>query len=131
MLKAAATTAVLAFTILGLFAVPAMARGVTVGYTVYVNFIYPLHFLYNLQVTIYDQAGRVVATGMSPDGSTIVIPVRTESPIISLSASALGYASGPLTNYVANPAFWVVTGRSTVPVEVTGGDYWITIVLST
>lgn len=129
MLKAAATTAVLVFAVFGLLAGPVMGQGVTAGFTVYVNFFYPLHFMYNLQVTIYDQAGRVVGSGMSPDGSSIVIPVRTESPVIALTASALGYASGPLTNYVANPHYWVVAGRSTVPVELTGGDYWITIVL--
>jgi hypothetical protein len=57
----------------------------------------------------------------------IVIPVRTESTTISLTGTASGYASGPLTYYEANPAFWPVAGKSTIPVEVTGGDYWMTI----
>jgi len=120
----------LAFVLLGCFVVPSMGQGVTDGYTVHVSFFYPLHFLYNLQVTIHDQTGRVVGVGFSPDGSMVIIPVRTETPIIWLSAYALGYASGPLTNYVANPQFWVVAGRSTVPVQIIGGDYWITINLS-
>jgi hypothetical protein len=107
-----------------------MGQGVTAGYTVYVSFFYPLCFLYNLQVTIYDQTGSVVGTGMSPDGSMIIIPVRTETATISLTATASGYASGPLTNYIANPPFWPVSGNATVPVQVTGGDYWMTVGLS-
>jgi hypothetical protein len=106
---------------------PAIGQGVTTGYTVYVSFVYPLHFLYNIQVTIRDQTGRAIGTGISPDGQMIVIPVRTESPVISLTANALGYASGPLTNWVINQGFWPVAGRSTIPVEITGGDYWITV----
>lgn len=31
--------------IAAVLAVPAMVQGITVGYTVYVNFFYPLHFL--------------------------------------------------------------------------------------
>ena len=120
----------LAFVLVGCCVVPSMGQGVTEGYTLYVSFFYPLHFLYNLQVRIQDQTGRVVGVGFSPDGSMVTIPVRTETPIIWLSAYALGYASGPLTNYVANPHFWVVAGTSVIPVEIIGGDYWITINLS-
>ena len=116
--------------ILGGCFVPAMAGGVTAGFTVYVQFFYPFCFLYNLHVTIHDQRGRVVGTGLSPDGSMIVIPIRTETPITALTASASGAASGPLTNYFANPPFWPVSGSSTLPVEVTGGNYWLTIVLN-
>jgi len=120
---------ILSFVVLGCCSPPAMGQGVTGGYALSVSFLYPLHFLYNLQVTIRDQTGRVVGLGFSPDGQMIIIPVRTESPIIWLSASVLGYASGPLTNWVASPRFWVVGGTSVVPVEVIGGDYWITIIL--
>jgi hypothetical protein len=129
-LKSLVLGVVLTLVVLGSCVVPSMGQGVTAGYTLYVSFFYPLHFLYNLQVTIRDQTGRVVGTGMSSDGSMLIIPVRTESPIIWLSAYALGYASGPLTNYVVNPQFWVVAGRSVTPVAITGGDYWITINLS-
>lgn len=129
-LKSLVLAVVLTFVVLGSCVVPSMGQGVTAGYTLYVSFFYPLHFLYNLQVTIRDQTGRVIGTGMSSDGSMIIIPVRTERPTNWLSAYALGYASGPLTNYVANSPFWVVAGRSAVPVAITGGDYWITINLS-
>ena len=129
-LKSLVLTVVLTLVVLGCCVVPSMGQGVTAGYTLYVSFFYPLHFLYNLQVTIRDQTGRVVGTGMSSDGSMLVIPVRTETAIIWLSAYALGYASGPLTNYVVNPPFWVVGGKSVIPVVSTGGDYWITINLS-
>jgi hypothetical protein len=107
-----------------------MAQGVTVGYTVSVGFFYPLCFLYNLKVTIYDQNGNVLATGTSPDGSMIILPVRTESTTISLTATASGYASGPLTYYLANQPYWPVSGKSTIPVQSIGGDYWITVLLS-
>jgi hypothetical protein len=106
---------------------PIAAQGVTAGFTVYVNFLYPLHVLYNLQVTVRDQTGRVVATAISPDGSMVIIPIRTETSIYSLTASASGYASGPLTYWVASPRFWRIGGTSTIPVQTIGGDYWITI----
>jgi len=130
LLKSLIATVALAVVLVGCCVAPSMGQGVTEGFTLYVTFFYPLHFLYNLQVTIHDQTGRIVGAGFSPDGSMIIIPVRTETPIIFLSAYALGYASGPLTNYVANPHFWVVAGASTIPVEIIGGDYWITINLA-
>ncbi len=106
-------------------------QGVTTGYTVYVSFFYPFHFLYNLHVTVSDQSGRVVGQGTSYDGSMLIIPVRTESPTIALTASASGYASGPLTYYyVTSPAYWPISGTSTMPVQSNGGDYWITVNLS-
>jgi len=106
-------------------------QGVTTGYTVSVSFFYPFHFLYNLQVTIRDQAGRVLGTGISYDGSMVIIPVRTETTTISLSATASGEASGPLTCYYpASPSFWPVSGMSTIPVQSDGGSYWITVNLS-
>ncbi|MGA3108545.1 MAG: hypothetical protein ABSD99_03670 [Candidatus Bathyarchaeia archaeon] len=106
-------------------------QGVTVGYTVYVSFFYPFHFLYNLHVTISDQSGRVVGEGTSYDGSMLIIPVRTESLTISLTASTSGYASGPLTYYyMTSPAYWPISGTSTVPVQGNGGNYWITVNLS-
>ena len=125
-----AVTLTLAFLVFGSCVAPIMAQGVTAGYTVYVSFFYPFCFLYNLRVTISDQTGSVVGTGTSPDGAMVVIPVRTEDATISLTATASGYASGPLTNYLPNPSFWPVSGKSTVPVQVTGGDYSMTVVLS-
>ena len=107
-------------------------QGVTVGYTVYVSFFYPFHFLYNpfmLQSAINQVASLV--EGTSYDGSMLIIPVRTESLTISLTASTSGYASGPLTYYyMTSPAYWPISGTSTVPVQSNGGDYWITVNLS-
>jgi len=116
--------------VLGACAAPAMGQGITAGYTLYVNFFYPLHFLYNIQVTVRDQTGAVLAHGASPDGSMIVIPVRTENPTLALTVTASGYASGPLSYYMASPPYWTVSGYSTIPVEVIGGDYWIVVNLS-
>ncbi|HUK49951.1 MAG TPA: hypothetical protein VLV18_02850, partial [Terriglobales bacterium] len=113
--------------VIGTCLVPIAARGVTEGFVVHLSFFYPLRFLYNIQVTIRDQTGRVVATATSPDGSAILVPIRTETPIYWLTASANGFASGPLTNYEANPTFWHISGSSTIPVETIGGDYWMTI----
>ena len=129
-MKASVFAVLLTLVFLGSAVAPAMCQGVTSGYTVYVTFFYPLHFLYNLQVTISDQSNHIVGTGMSVDGSMVIIPVRTEAPTFWLSAYALGYASGPLSNYLVNSPFWVVDGRSAIPVEITGGDYWITINLN-
>ena len=109
---------------------PIAAQGVTAGFTVYLTFFYPYRSLYNLHVTVRDQTGRIVATATSPDGSMVVIPIRTETSIYWLTASASGYASEPLAYYFANPSFWRIAGTSTIPVETIGGDYWMTITLS-
>jgi len=129
-MKLSVFAVVLTIVFLGCVVAPAFGQGVTAGYTVYVSFFYPLHFLYNLQVTIRDDTNHIVGIGLSVDGSMVTIPVRVETPTFWLSASALGYASGPLSNYEVNSPFWVVAGSSVVPVSITGGDYWITVNLS-
>ena len=129
-MKSIAIGALLCFTILGICVAPTMGQGVTAGYTLYVSFFYPWHFLYNIQVTVEDQSGAVVARGLSPDGSMVIIPIRTENTTIALTTFASGYASGPLAYYLANPGYYAVSGHSTVPVEEIGGDYWITVVLT-
>jgi len=116
--------------IIGMCIAPIAAQGVTAGFTLQVTFFYPFRVIYNLQITVRDQTGRIVATATSPDGSLVIIPIRTESPIYSLTASAGGYASGPLTYWEANPRFWRISGTSTIPVETVGGYYWMTITLS-
>ena len=129
-LKAHAVTVVLAAVLIMSCITPLMAQGVTVRFTAYVSFFYPFHFLYNLQITVRDQTGRIVGSGMSYDGSMVIIPMRTKTSIISLTVSASGYASGPFTYWVTNPPFWPVSGTSTIPVQSNGGDYWITVNLS-
>jgi len=106
-------------------------QGVTAGYTLYVTFFYPLHFMYNLHVTIRDQTGRVIGSGISYDGSMVIIPARTETPTNFLTATVSGYGSGPLTYYYpASVSIWPIHGSSTVPVQSDGGDYWITVNMS-
>ena len=130
-LRTSIFTIVLSILLIGCCFGSVAGQGVTAGYTVYVTFFYPLHFLYNLQVTIRDQTGRIVGTGISYDGSMVIIPVRTETTTISLTASVSGYASGPLTYYYpASPGFWPIQGSSTLPVQSDGGDSWITVNLS-
>jgi len=129
--KSSSFTLALAVVLIGCVVAPVAGQGVTAGFVVYVRFFYPFQVMYNIQVEIQDQTGRVVGTGFSSDGSLLVIPVRTETPIISLSVFASGYASGPLTYYYpTSPSFWLVHGSSTIPVQSTGGEYWITVNLS-
>jgi hypothetical protein len=124
---------------------PVMAQGVTVGYTLHVDFVYPYCWLYNLQVTFNDQTGRVVGTGLSLDGSELIVPIRMETPTITFTVRAVGYASvgsyyfWPLRTvtpgYPGSDYFWRVSGVSTILVassysQNVGGDYWITIVMT-
>jgi len=129
-LRALAIAVLLSAVALATCVAPAMGQGVTVGYGLYVSFFCPAHWLYNIQITVYDQAGRIVGKGFSPDGSLVLIPVQTETPIIALTTVASGYAAGPLASYWASPAYWPVSGHSIVPVEITGGEYWVTLALS-
>jgi hypothetical protein len=129
-MKALAISVALFMIALGSCVAPAMGQGVTTGYALYVSFFRPFCFLYDIQVTVYDPADRIDGKGFSPDGGIILVPVRTENPTIGFTIIASGYASGPLTSYQASPSYWVVSGHSSVPVEITGGEYWITIPLS-
>ena len=130
-MRVSAFTIALSVLLVGCCVGSVAGQGVTAGYTVYVSFFYPFHFLYNLQVTIRDQTGRILGTGVSYDGSMVVIPVRTENTTIALTASASGYTSGPLTYYYpASTNFWPIYGSSTVPVQSDGGDYWMTVNMS-
>jgi hypothetical protein len=130
-LKPSVFTIALAVLLIGCCAGSVAGQGVTAGYTVYVTFFYPFHVLYNLQVTIRDETGRVVGTGISYDGSMAIVPVRTEATTISLTVTVSGYASGPLTYYYpASINFWSIHGSSTAPVQSDGGDYWITVNMS-
>jgi len=127
-LKPSVFTIALAVLLIGCCVGSVAGQGVTAGYTVYVTFFYPLHVLYNLQITIRDQLGRVVGSGISYDGSMVIIPVRTETITIALTVTVSGYASGPLTYYYpASISYWPIHGSSTAPVQSDGGDYWITV----
>jgi len=124
--------------IIGCCTAPVMAQGVTTGFAIHVGFVYPFCALYNMQVTLNDQTGRIIGTGMSPDGSEIIIGVRTETPIYSVTVRVSGYASFgsyPLDWWVLYPIgvsnpFWPLSGTSTTIVQTTGGDYWVTVVMS-
>jgi len=129
-MKPSLLTLALSAILIGCSLAPVVAQGVTTGYTVYIAFFDPFHFLYNIRVTMYDQTGRIVGNGLSPDGQMIIVPIRTESPIMTLTAAASGYATGPFAGYQANPAIFAIAGSSTIPVQVNGGDYWLTIDLS-
>jgi hypothetical protein len=142
MLKGSLIAFALSTLVIGFWMAPVMAQGVTVGYTLHVDFVYPYCWLYNLQVTFNDQSGRVVSTAMSLDGSELIVPIRMETPTITFTARAVGYASvgsyyfWPLRavtpGYPGSDYFWRISGVSTILVpssysQNVGGDYWITI----
>lgn len=150
MLKWSPIAFALSTLIIGCVMAPVMAQGVTMGYIVHVHFVYPYTWLYNIQVNFNDQTGRVIGTAMSPDGSELIVPLRLETPTITLTARATGYASigsyyfwpirtvGP--TYPGSDYFWPISGVSTIIVHndlhqspqnpVISTDYWITIVMT-
>lgn len=114
---------------------------VTTGFTIHVGFFYPYFALYNIQVTVNDQTGRIIATGISPDGSALIIGLRTETPIYLVTVRASGYANfgGPYPYpyaYIFYPIsasypYWTISGvTNTLPVATSGGDYWITVLMA-
>ena len=138
-LKASLITSVFVALIIGCCTAPVMAQGVTTGFAIHVGFVYPYFALYNMQVTLNDQTGRIVATGTSPDGSEIIIGIRSETPIYSVTVRVSGYASfGSYPypySYVFYPIatsnlFWKLSGISTTIVATIGGDYWVTVLMS-
>lgn len=132
-------TLAFAVLIIGSCSSSVMGQGVTTGFAIHVGFVYPYFALYNMQVTVNDQTGRIIATGLSPDGSELIIGARTEAPTYAVTVRASGYASygyypypywyafHPLTS--GNP-FWKVNGISTISVQTTGGDYWVTVLMT-
>jgi len=140
MLKGSLVGVALSTIMIGICIVPVMGQGVTTGYTVHVDFVYPFCWLYNVQVSFSDQTGRVIGTGVSLDGSELIIPLRVETPTLTLTARAVGYASlgsgyyWPLRVispvYPGSDYYWQITGASTIIVQNTSGDYWITLVMA-
>lgn len=111
---------VLSTLIIGTFVAPVMAQGFTVGYTIHINFYSYSCSLDSVQVSLYDQTGRLVGAGSSPNGGEVAVSFRTSTPIYSLNARAVGHAS--LGSYYS----WFVSGSRMINVE-TGGDYWISV----
>jgi hypothetical protein len=138
-LKSSLIASVLMALIIGCCTAPVMAQGVTTGFAIHVGFVYTNFALYNMQVTLNDQTGRIIGTGMSPDGSEIIIGVRTETPIYLVTVRASGFASFGSYPYpysywfypigVSNP-YWPLSGISTTIVQTTGGDYWVTVLMA-
>ena len=115
--RAALTTLVASTLIVGLSVAPVMAQGAIVSYVVYVDFFHPLCNLSDVQVTLDDPTGRVVATGYSPDGSIIAIIYRTTTPPNSLTVRASGQDS--IGSYA-----WSASGISMVKIGPES-DYWV------
>ena len=132
---------VLSTLIIGSFIAPVMAQGVTTGFILHVTFLYPYCNLSNMQLTLNDQTGRIIGTGMSPDGSEVIIPIRTETAIYSVTVRAFGYASiDPYHYWTGVYHSWPISGISTITLQTIGGvvttpnyrsssDYWVTIQL--
>ena len=105
--------------------IPVMAQGVTVGYTIQVEFYSRcICYLSNMQITVSDQSGRVIASGASPDGRMAIIPFRTVTPTQWIIVHTSGYAN------IAYYRIWQVSGLSIVPVNTAVDYYYVTIKVS-
>jgi hypothetical protein len=100
-----------------------LAQSPLVTYTVHVDFFAIACSISIMQVTLFDQSGRSLATASSPYGVEIAITFRTPSNIQSITATAFGQTTLGLY-YSAT-----VSGTQTVSAGP-GGDYWIAIRLS-
>lgn len=125
-MKTISIALVLSALIIGSCVAPAMALQPTVGYTVYLDFYscWPCS-LDSVGVSLYDQAGRLVASATSPYGAEVAVSFRTSDPIYSLTASAHARAS---LGSCGSCYTWFVRGTSTKNVG-TSGYYWISVLM--
>ena len=100
---------------------PTIAQESPVTYNVHVGFFYPYCSLSNLQITLGDQTGRIVATTQIPDAFEITLTYAAPTPTSSLTVTVVAQASG---SYYAGS----VSGSRTIAVG-SGGDYWTTVQL--
>jgi len=97
-----------------------MNQGLVGVYTIYVDLFHYPYSLDSVQVSLYDQSGRLVGSASSLEGAEVAISFMTSRPVYSLTAKASGLAVFGL-GYS-----WFVSGSRTVNVG-TGGFYWIYI----
>jgi len=116
-MKAGLTAAVMSTIIVGFCIAPVMAQDLTVHYVVYVDFFHTYCNLSDVQVTVDDQLGHVVATGYSPDGSEIAIVYQTTTHPNFLTVRASGLES-------LGPYFWLTKGISIVNLGA-DSNYWV------
>ena len=110
---------------IGSMLVPVMAQGVTSGYTIQVEFYSRcICYLSNMQITISDQSGRVIASGVSPDGRMVIIPFRMVTPTQWVTVHTSGYAS------IAFYRIWQISGLSMIPVNTAVDYYYVTVKVS-
>lgn len=97
-----------------------MNQGLVGVYTIYVDlFQYP-YSLDSVQVSLYDQSGRLLGSASSLEGAEVAISFTTSRPVYSLTAKAFGLA------VLGLGYSWFIIGTRTVNVG-TGGFYWIYI----
>jgi len=94
---------------------PLLAQRTPLVYNIHVDIICLACPLYNLRVTLNDEAGRVVAEQQIPSVYEITLTYTTTAPVNSLTIFAFGTAS-----------FGLVSGSTIVTVGY-GGDYWTAV----
>ncbi len=97
-----------------------IAQGVTIGYTIHVDFFAYSCSLEITKVSLFDPLGDLLGVATSPYGGEVTISIRTQTPISTLTATAYGQATWG--SYYS----WLVSGSGTVNLGSTG-DYWVTI----
>ena len=112
----------LAVLVIGTSFTPLLAQETPVVYTIHVNIICLACPLTNVQVTLNDETGRVVAERIIPTPFEITLTYSTTIPVNSLTVYASGLAS--FGSYSAR----LVSGSSIVTVGY-GGDYWTAVLL--
>ena len=101
---------------------PLMAQQDTVIYNIHIDIICLACPLSNIQVTLNDSSGRVVAERTIPDIFEITLTYTTTIPVSLLTVHASGVAS------IGSYSSRLVSGSSVVPVGY-GGDYWTAVQL--
>jgi hypothetical protein len=97
-----------------------IAQGVTIWYTIHIDFFAYSCSLDITKVSLYDLSGHLLGVATSPYGAEIAFSIRTQTPVTTLTATAYGQATW--SSYYS----WQVIGSGTINLGSTG-DYWITI----
>ena len=108
--------------VIGLSITPIIAQESPVTYNVHVGFFYAYCSLSNLQITLGDQTGRIVAATQIPDAFEVTLTYAAPTPTSSLTVTVVAQAS--IGSYYAGS----VSGSRTIAVG-SGGNYWTVVQL--
>lgn len=113
---------VLAALVIGSSITPSIAQESAVTYNVHIDFFYAFCCPSNLQITLDDQTGRIVAVTQIPDPYEVTLTYRTTTPTSFLTVTVVAQAN--IGSYYAGS----VSGSRTIAVG-SGGDYWTIVQL--